>query len=53
MKKTAIVLSVVFLVLGFMGVWMGSNLGASMCFIVSLGWVGLKSQIPSPDQITK
>lgn len=50
MKKTAIVLSVVFLVLGFIGIWTGSNLGACMCFIVSLGWVVLKSQILSRDE---
>ena len=53
MKKTAIVLSVVFLVLGFVGIWVQAYLGSAMCFIISLGWVGLKGQIPSPDQITK
>lgn len=42
MKKTAIVLSVVFLVGGFIGVWSELYLEAVFCFVVAAGWVGLK-----------
>lgn len=42
MKKTAIVLSVVFLVLGFAGMWLGAYSGSVMCFVVSAMWVALK-----------
>lgn len=53
MKKTAIVLSVLFLVLGFFGIWLGATLASVMCFIISIGWVALKGSIPSPEKITK
>jgi len=53
MKKTAIILSLIFLILGFLGIWLGAILASVMCFIISLGWVVLKGSIPSPDQITK
>ena len=42
MKKTAVVLSVVFLILGFGSLWIGEYLGTIMCFIMSAAWVGLK-----------
>jgi len=50
MKKTAIALSIVFLIGGFLGIWMGSNLGSVMCFTISLGWVGFMSMLSSAEK---
>jgi len=45
MKKTAVVLSVVFLVLGFVGIWAGAYFASAMCFVFSVSWLGIKSQL--------